>query len=407
MTLSDQEIAKIHELASSYEQKMVQFAREMIAIPGESTQEKAVIGRAREEMERIGFDEVRVDPMGNLIGRIGDGERQIAIDAHLDTVGVGDPAEWRRDPYAGVVEDGILYGRGAGDQRGAMASIVYAGSIIRALGLADGYTLYVTGTVQEEECDGLCWHYILEEKVLEPEVVIVTEPTNLDLSRGQRGRMEIGVTTRGVSCHGSMPELGQNAIYKMVPILSGVETLNQRLKDDRFLGKGTICVTYIDCETPSLNAIPDRCYIHLDRRLTAGEDRELAVRQVKQLVEEAGAMAEVTVPTYERPSYTGLIYKMDKYYPTWVVAEDDPGLSAAIATYRQLFDAEPEIGRWRFSTNGVAIMGLHRVPCIGFGPGNEIYAHTVDDQVPVAHLVKAAAFYAAFPSIFTENSPRG
>ena len=96
-----------------------------------------------------------------------------------------------------------------------MASLVYAARIIRDLGLDGDYTLWITGTVQEEDCDGLCWQYILKKESSLPRSWSITEPTNLNIYRGHRGRMEIGVTTRGISCHGSAPERGQNAVYSM------------------------------------------------------------------------------------------------------------------------------------------------------------------------------------------------
>ncbi|AZR73605.1 selenium metabolism hydrolase [Anoxybacter fermentans] len=398
--LQEELVEKIHAKAKEYEAEMVKFMRDLIRIPSESTQEEKVIQRIKEEMEKVGFDEIKIDPMGNILGRIGNGQRVIAMDAHIDTVGVGDIEEWEWDPYEGKMEDGIIYGRGATDQEGAMVSMVYAGKIIKDLGLTEEYTVWMVGSVQEEDCDGLCWQYIINEDKLVPECVIITEPTNLNIYRGHRGRMEMAVITKGVSCHGSAPERGVNAVYKMADIIKGIEKLNERLKNDPFLGKGTIAVTYIDCKTPSLCAVPDECYIHLDRRLTAGEDKELAVQQVKEVIKEAGVEAEVKVLKYNTPSYTGLVYETEKYYPTWVLSEDHPVIQSAVETYREVFGTEPKVDKWTFSTNGVAIMGMHNIPCVGFGPAHEIYAHSVNDQIPVEHLVKAAAFYAAFPTVY-------
>lgn len=400
--LSQEVLERIRSAAKHYEAGMVQFMRDLIRIPSESAQEAGVIQRIREEMEKVGFDEIRIDPMGNILGRIGNGPRVIAMDAHIDTVGVGDIDEWEWNPYEGKLENGIIYGRGATDQEGAMVSMVYAGKIIKDLGLTGEYTVWMVGSVQEEDCDGLCWQYIIREDKLVPECVVVTEPTNLNIYRGHRGRMEMAVITKGVSCHGSAPERGVNAIYKMAAIIEGIEKLNERLKNDPFLGKGTITVTYIDCKTPSLCAVPDECYIHLDRRLTAGEDKELAVAQVREVMAAAGAEGEVKVLMYDTPSYTGLVYPTEKYYPTWVLPEDHPLILSAVETYQEIFESEPKVDKWTFSTNGVAIMGMHGVPCVGFGPAHEIYAHSVNDQIPVEHLVKAAAYYAAFPTIYSK-----
>ncbi len=395
---------KIIQAAEKYRDDMTKFLRDMVAIPSESCQEKDVILRIKQEMEKVGFDEVRIDKMGNILGRIGHGKHVIAMDAHIDTVGIADPKLWSCDPYKGKLENGIIYGRGASDQEGGMASMVYAGKIIKDLGLEDDYTLWVTGTVQEEDCDGLCWDVIMKEKVLDPapEIVVITEPTNLNIYRGHRGRMEICVRTHGVSCHGSAPERGKNAVYMMAKIANEIEKLNDRLHVDPFLGKGTITISYIDCKTPSLCAVPDEAYIHLDRRLTAGETEEIAVNEVKDAVKragfEVGKDADVEVLTYTTPSYTGYVPNFKKYYPTWVLEEDHPGCVAAVEAYKDTVGPTPKVDKWTFSTNGIATMGLHKIPTIGFGPANEIYAHTVEDQCPVDHLVKAAAFYAAFPA---------
>ena len=390
---------RLAELAQAYEGEMVGFLRDLVAIPAESGQEGPVVARIRREMEKVGFDEVRIDPMGNILGRIGSGKTVIAMDSHTDAVGVGDPKEWAWDPYRGKVEDGCIYGRGSCDQRAGMASMVYAGKLIRELDLAGDYTLWVVGSVQEEDCDGLCWFYILKEDGLRPDCVVITEPSKLGIYRGQRGRMEMEVHLRVRSCHASAPERGDNPIYRMSRLVAEVERLNTRLKSDPFLGKSTIAVTEIRSLSPSLCAVPGACSIHLDRRLIAGETKESAIAEVKAL---AGAEdAEIEIPTYDTPSYTGLRFPMEKYYPTWVLEESHPLAQAAMATFRGLWDREPVVDKWTFSTNGVATMGLMGVPTIGFGPGDEEVAHSVIERVPIRHLVDAAQFYAAFPLIFS------
>ena len=392
---------KVMELSKKYEPDMVKFLRDMIRIPSESAKEREVIQRIKKEMEKVGFDEIRIDPMGNILGRVGSGKKVIAMDAHIDTVGVGDQNAWKWDPYEGKLENGIIYGRGASDQEAGMASMVYAAKIIKDLKLENDYTLWITGTVQEEDCDGLCWQYILKEKIIDrPEVVVITEPTNLNIYRGHRGRMEIGVTTNGVSCHGSAPERGKNAVYMMAKVVNEIEKLNERLKHDEFLGKGSVTVSYIECNTPSLCAVPDRAYIHLDRRLTQGETRESAVAEVKDAIKKAQIEATVEVLKYNTPSYTGLVYEIDKYYPTWVLPENHVVCKAAVKNYKDVLGIIPKVDKWTFSTNGVATMGTMGVPTIGFGPAHEIHAHAISDQVPVEHLVKACAWYATFPSVY-------
>ena len=397
--------SKLCALAQKYEPEMVCFLRDLIAIPAGSGQEGPVIQRIKQEMEKVGFDEIRIDPLGNILGRVGSGRRVIMMDSHTDTVGVGDPKEWAWDPYKGKVEDGYIYGRGACDQRAGMASLVYAVKMIKELGLHGDYTLWVVGSTMEEDCDGLAWLYILKEDGIRPDCVLITEPTGLRIYRGQRGRMEIEVHLRGRSCHASAPERGDNPIYKMSRLVAEVEKLNGRLKDDALLGKGTIAVTEIRSLSPSLCAVPGACSVHLDRRLTAGESKESAVAEVRAL---AGAKdAEIEILDYDTPSYTGLRYPMQKYYPTWVLDESHPLTRAAVATYKSLWNREPVVDKWVFSTNGVGSMGLMGVPTIGFGPGEEDVAHSVLERVPIRHLVEAAQFYTAFPLQFVDTLKNG
>jgi putative selenium metabolism hydrolase len=387
--------------ARKYEKPMVGFLREMVAIPSESAAEGPVIVRIRQEMESVGaFDKIWTDGLGNLLGQVGTpgrGKKLIAIDAHVDTVGVGERSEWKHDPYKGKVADGKVWGRGAGDQEGAIASIVYAAKIVRDLKIdLSQFSLLTTFTVMEEDCDGLCWQYIVNEGKIRPDVVVVTDSTDCKILRGQRGRMEIGVTCLGRSCHGSMPEKGDNAVYKIAKVVREIEALNERLKGDEFLGKGTITVSYIDCKTPSLCAVPGQAYIHLDRRLTVGDTKKSAVAEVKDAIKRAGVQAKVEVLRYSRPSYTGLVYETEKYFPMWCEPEESLPVQAAVRTHHEVIGKPPTVHRWTFSTNAVSIAGMFGIPCVGFGPAPESVAHTVNDSVPIEHLVNCAAFYAAF-----------
>jgi len=329
----------------------------------------------------------------------------VVLDAHLDTVGVGDPSTWKRDPYQGELADGVVYGRGASDQEGGMAAALYGARILKELGLEGDFQLWVTGTVMEEDCDGLCWQYILGEKVLSPDVVVITEPTDLGVYRGHRGRMEMEVRTQGRSCHGSAPERGDNAIYKMAPIISDIERLNRSLaaRPDPFLGHGSVTISQIRSTAPSLCAVADSSTIYLDRRLTRGGTLEQAVSEVESLEGVRRAGARVSVPDYARESYTGRVYPTQKYYPTWTMELDQPAVAAAVRSAELALGGTPRVDKWHFSTNGVATCGMFGVPTVGFGPGNEVHAHTPDDQCPVEHLTRAACFYATFPLLFLDT----
>lgn len=397
---------KILKLAELYKPEMSKFLRDLISIPGESCQEENVINRIKEEMEAVGFDNIEIDPLGNILGYIGTGPRLLAFDAHIDTVKVGDLALWNYDPYKGFEDDEIIVGRGASDQLGGMAAMVYAGKIIKDLNLAGEFTLLFTGTVQEEDCDGLCWRYIIEKDNLRPEGVVLTEPTDGGIYRGHRGRMEIKVITQGISCHGSAPERGVNAIYKMAEIISDLKKLNENLVSDSFLGKGSLAVSEIFSEAPSRCAVADKCWISIDRRLTIGEDFEYALNQIKNLPSVLQNGAKVEAYSYDKPSYKGVSYPVSCNFPAWKIEEDHSLCQAAAKTYNELFQAVPSIDKWTFSTNGTVIMGEYGIPCIGFGPGKEEEAHAPNEKTFKSHLVKAAAMYAALPGLYASKNKK-
>ena len=342
-----------------------------------------------------GFDEVRYDGLGNLICRIGSGERSIAFDAHVDTVLVGDESQWERDPFSGEVADGWLHGRGSSDQKGGAAAMMTAGRILKELDYTGPYSIYFTFTIFEEDCDGMCWRYLVEEEGLKPEFAVSTEPTSCRLYRGQRGRMEMAVYFKGVSSHGSAPERGVNAAYKAARTIQALERLNDELPpdEDGFLGKGTVVVSQVHAHGPSQCAVPDQARLYLDRRLTWGETKEFAVRQVMEAG--GGEIDRVEVPDYENTSWKGTTYGQELYFPTWKIDEDHPLVQSGVAAYQGLFDQPPVVDKWTFSTNGVSICGMHKIPLIGFGPGDEDQAHAPNEKLRVADLPIASAFYAA------------
>jgi len=390
--------------AAAVLEEAIAFLRAIIAIPSPSGGEEAVARRVAAQMERLGFDDVRTDSFGSVIGRVGGGPRRILYDAHLDTVGVGDPGAWAHDPYIGKREGGWIWGRGASDNKGGLVSILYGAALAKSDLPAD-FSLLVVGSAMEEDCDGIAFQTLIGEDGLRPEVVLLSECSGLRVYRGQRGRMEIRVSTRGVSCHASAPERGENAITKMAALVREIDALNSRLGDDAFLGKGTVAVTRIGSESPSLNAVPDRCEIILDRRLSAGETRESALQEIQEAAREAGVQAQAEVLVHEAQGWTGKAVRMEKYFPTWTLPAEHPAVKAGVAAARDAIGREPELGCWTFSTNGVYTAGLEGIPTLGFGPAEESYTHSIQDRVSEEDLLKAILFYARYPVQYAAALP--
>ena len=390
---------KVRQLAKQHETDVVQFLRDIVAIPSFSTQEENVVRRIAQEMHKVGFDDVRFDDVGNVIGRIGNGPVKIMFDNHIDTVGVGDPASWGdRDPFDARLDSGKIWGRGVVDEKAAMASTVYAAKIAKELGLADQCTLWVVGSAIEEDCDGLTLLHLIEKEGTRPDFVVLGEPTDLHVYRGQRGRVEMIITVKGRSAHAAHCEKGVSALYKAARILLDIEQLNERLAYDTFLGKGTITASFLDVKTASLNSVPNAATIYLDRRLTVGETKEIALDEIRTLPSMKETEASVEILQYSGTAWTGKEVEQEKYFPTWVLDEQHALVQAAVDAVEAVRGAKPKVSRWVFSTNGVATMGRLGIPTIGFAPGLEELAHTTDEYISVSDLTDAVACAALIPS---------
>jgi len=380
------------------------FMRDLVAIPSMDSHIREVGERVQTEMQRLGFDAIWFDTMGNIVGRIGSGPRVILFDSHLDTVGIGDPAEWEWDPFKGKIEDGVLYARGASDEKGSTPGMVYGMAIANDLGLLEGWTAYYFGNM-EEWCDGIAPRALVETEGIRPDFVVVGEPTKMQVYRGHKGRVEIRVVARGRSAHAASNELGDNAIYKLVPLIDAISKLEPQLGDDPFLGHGKITVTDMEVETPSINAVPNRATFFIDRRLTFGESPEAEIERIRSLIppenQRAGDIM-VELLQYDEPSYTGFKMTLDKIFPAWALPEDHSLVQAALETCRLIGLPTHTPGKWDFSTNGTYWAGRAGIPTIGFSPADEKTAHTVLDSVRLDDVVKSTEFYALLPAVLRQ-----
>lgn len=411
----------IHSEVKKNEKNIIKFFRDIVAIPSMDSKIGPVGKRIQQEMKKLGFDKTWFDKMGNIVGQIGKGSKVLLYDSHIDTVGLGDPDAWKWDPFKGKVENGILFGRGACDEKCSTPGMVYGLSLAKKLGLLDGWTAFYFGNM-EEWCDGIAPNSLHVTHKIKPDYVVIGEPTRMQIYRGHRGRLELKCITRGKSCHASMPWLGDNAIYKMNRFIKSVEDLGLKIHEDKFLGRGTCVASIIRCDSPSINAVPDRCVLYLDRRMTFGETKESVLKQLRELP--GAEVVDIQEMYYTDPSYTKFVFKVDKYFPAWCLPEDHPIVQAGISTRKVLgFDrkypfaedlkqkypeayaqSKEDTFRWDFSTNATYWAGKANIPCIGFAPSNEAHAHTTEDQCPLEDCVDATAFYALFPLILRNKT---
>ncbi len=394
---------KLQDLRQRVEEQreaIIAFLREICAIPSMDNQIRACGERIAEEMKRLGYDDIFWDEMGNIVGAIGNGDQILLYDSHIDTVGIGDPDEWDWDPFEGKIENGILFARGACDEKGSTPGMVYGLALARDLGLLDGFTAYYFGNMEEWN-DGQAPQAFVQTEGIKPDFVVIGEPTKMQIYRGHKGRVEFKIVAKGKSAHAASNYLGDNAIYKLLPIIERISHIEPELGDHDFLGQGRITVTDMEVKTPSINAVPDEATIYIDRRITFGEEPEAELKRLQAIIGERDDIhAEILV--YDEPSYTGFVFPLDKIYPAWAYEEDEPivkaGLSAAAVLYGHV-----DTGKWDFSTNGIYWAGKAGIPSIGFAPGNEIHAHTVLDQVPLEDVVRSTEWYALFPAILQQT----
>ncbi|MCK5033962.1 MAG: YgeY family selenium metabolism-linked hydrolase [Calditrichia bacterium] len=398
MKLNKDLIQNIEKKLDESQEELNQLIQKLIQIRSYSGEEKDIVEFIVKTMQDYGFEEAYSDKLGNAIGRIGNGPLKIIYDAHIDTVRVTESEKWEFPPFEGKIAGGKIYGRGAVDEKPAMAGYLIAGKILQSLKNDDDFpfTIYVVGSVQEEDFDGYPLHHVIVNEKIQPDAVLLGEPTDMKVYRGQRGRMEMKITTSGISAHGAHNEKGVNAIYKMNPIIDKIEEMNKNLPVVEPLGKGSITVSNITSKGPSMCSVPDFCQVHIDRRLTLGETQQSAIKELKTIFLQSYSDAEIEVPKYKGESWKGTKFEVDAYFPTWVMDEKDTLVQSGLDTLASI-GLQSESGVWSFSTNGIASAGQLGIPTIGFAPGKEELAHSSKEEIDLKELKTATQFYALFP----------
>jgi len=372
-------------------QEIIDFTQSLVRIKSYSGQEQEIIRFIEQKMKSLGYDQVTIDSMGNVLGRIGEGGKSILFDSHVDTVEVNDEKDWEYPPFSGEIAEGRLHGRGSVDMKSSIAASIYAGVIARELGLTSGKAVYVSCTVFEEDCDGENLKHLFKELKLRPDYVVICEPSNNKIAVGHKGKLQVSIKTQGVSAHGSAPEKGVNAVYEMAEIIQRVEKTNLELmKKDK--PRGTLVLSKISSISASLNAVPSECEIYLDRRIIPGETEQDIRREMDEIIE--GKNATWEVGTLQRKSWTGMDIHYEPFHLAWKIDPDHELTKACKAAYLDTLGAEPsEFDFWDFSTNAVTPVSLG-IPTIGFGPGEYKLAHMRNENCKVEQIVEACDFYA-------------
>lgn len=383
---------KIEQLMKKLEPELIKFTQELVRIKSYTGNEKEIAMFIKKKMKELDYDNIKVDNLGNVIGIVGTGEKSILFDSHIDTVEVLDEVEWSCRPFGGEIKDGYLYGRGSSDMKGGVAASVYAGYIAKELGLLDGKKVYISTSIMEEDFDGVALEYILREQSIKPDYAVICEPSELKIATGHRGRALIKITTEGVSSHGSFPEKGVNAIYKMNPVIKRVSDLQETFQKIKSKEKGSVALSKIESNSVSLNAVPDLCTIYLDRRLAIYETYEVLKNELENLVD--GLDAKWEILDQKGKSWKGQEVVLHSFLPAWEIEKEHQFVKVASESYKTLYSKEPELFKWDFSTNGVIPAGKYKIPTIGIGPGNPKEAHTRDEKCLVKEITDVCMFYA-------------
>jgi len=379
------------------------LVQDLIRIPSLSGEEAAIVAFIVRQMERLGYDRVHTDELGSVTGSIF-GNREgasILLDCHIDTVAVEGGEAWTVDPFGAEIHDGRIYGRGAGDMKGAAAAMIEAAAHFKRQSRGDfAGSLHVACTVCEECFEGYAAKMIAAR--IAPDVVIIGEASELNLKRGQRGRAEICLSTYGKSCHSSSPHAGVNAIDAMLTILA--EILRLPHPTHPVLGAGILVATDIKSSPyPGRSVIPDRCTVTFDRRLLVGESRQSVLAPIQQVLDDHPSIdgslrySEGTITCY-----TGRAIEAERFFDAWLLDDGHPVVKEGLAALRSVSIAA-ELSHYRFCTNGSCYAGLLGIPTIGFGPGDEEMAHTVDEYISIDEVEAAFTGYLALIETLLSN----
>lgn len=379
------------------EERSVSLCREILRIPSFSGEEQKIAGFLADTMRAGGFDQVTTDRFGSVIGCIR-GRRpgkRILLDGHIDTVRIADPGRWTHDPFGGEITDGRMYGRGASDMKGGVASIVTAAEdYARETNRDFAGEIYVSCSVQEELFEGVSGREIA--KNVHPDMVIIGEATSGTLKIGQRGRAEVVVETAGVPCHSSNPEKGVNAVYHMAELIPEIRSIVPR--EHPLLGKGILVLTDIISDPyPGSSVVPGGCRVTFDRRLLVGEDESSVLGQIQEAVTRARKrvpelQAKAYIAQGENRCWTGETLQAKRFFPAWALEETDPLVQRSLAGLHSAGIDAP-LSHYAFCTNGSSFCGEAGIPTVGFGPSQENLAHTVDEYIELSQLEMAVRGY--------------
>lgn len=385
------------------QEELIELTQQAVRIQSFSGEEQELARLLLNKMQEMGYDECWMDVYGNVIGKIsGTGQGQsILFDGHMDTVPINSPEKWSYDPFGAEIADGKMYGRGTSDMKGAVcAAVIAGGSIARQIqqnGIRPKGDIYVSCSVYEEVFEGGALGKVIDQ--VHPDVVVIMEPSDLQVSIGQLGRAEIIISSHGKSAHSSRPESGVNAIYELLPVIEAIQTSTPPTHEK--LGQGISVVTDIKSSPyPGASVVPDVCTLTIDRRLLVGETEEAVLAAYQELFP-ADSRYSIEVVEANLPCFTGETLQGKRFFPGWMLDEDHAVVTAALAGLSKSGQS-PALTTYKFCTNGSYSAGTANIPTIGYGPSNAGLVHIVDEYIELDQLVKATEGFIAIAKELAE-----
>lgn len=310
------------------------------------------------------------------VARGSGGGRSLLLNAHMDTVGVAG-MERPHEPY---IEENRLYGRGAYDMKGGLAAIMAAGAAAKQRDLRGDV---IVTAVCDEEYASIGTASVV--KNWRADAAIVTEPTELDICVAHKGFCWLDIETAGVAAHGSLPELGIDAIAKMGKVLVALEALDRSLRaapSHPLLGSGSLHASLI-AGGQELSSYPERCLLNVERRTVPGETRERVEAQFQALLDQIAA----TDPQFKASMKTMMVRE------PFEVSEEEPVFQTLLRQATRLLGDEPGVGG-SFGWMDSALLAEAGIPTVIFGPGGA-GAHAVIEWSDLAQLQRCADILVA------------
>ena len=381
-------------IVDAHHEDMVRFAQKLIQTPSLPGQEQQLADLVQSELERLGYDRVRRDEVGNVIGlmRGAGGGHSLMLNSHMDHVDVGDVSQWPHPPYEGAIAGGFIWGLAACDVKCSLAVQLYAAAMARQAKLRQAGDVYFAAVVLEEKGGWGTEHLV---KHLKTDSAILSEATNNEIRIGHRGRLELQALFRGRSAHASAPTRGANPHYAMAKFLSHLREV--RMTSDAVFGQSTVAPSLVFSDQHFSNVTPGELRLLLDWRNVPSETTEQILAKLQRLLDthaEPGIQSKISVNQSQLRTYTDLSEWRDVIHLGYALPATHPLIVTARQTLQTALEREVEVSSWTFATDG-GHLSAAGIPALGFAPGDESRAHTIHDRVALAQMREAAVGYLA------------